>query len=795
MRKPSIQIKIGLLLIFAVMLLSATCFLSYRNLSTIVSSIQVDLDPEMRLVNIREISHDLEAADNSVRIYTITRDTSDLKTYYSVVNSIDDKINDLKLECKSDSVMLNQADTISDLIEENIVTWNELLYLIDHVNVVDYLKHLSGQINNASVADEKKGILRRVFVRSNKNILSWQEFIDDIRKIEKQEQVNRARIQEREATLATTSNRIKEKFYDLIQRMEDQVTMLVREKGNEASELAHKTYIWLVLFSVSGGLLVLLVLYIIVRYISKAHNYQIALEKSKTETENLSRTRELFMANISHEIRTPVTAISGFTEQLINDTTDENALQSLKIIKSSSDHLAKIIDDILDLTKLQNSKLALEMVHFSLARLFNEVNQIFEPLARKKNISLNSMIKPGTPAVLYGDPYRLKQILINLLGNAVKFTGQGSVDFSAEGIMGNNGSVDLIIEVTDTGIGIEEDKLKIIFEDFVQAETSTTRKYGGTGLGLSIVKKLVELHGGTITCESRKNHGTRITCHLPVREGIENSISQDVTPLLPVPGEVNNLRILVVDDEEYNRLLLKKILERWKIKCDVAVSGLDAIEILKERSFDILFMDIRMPDIDGIKTVRFIRNDLKIPAKDMQVILISAGQAGQEFKSKENGIDAFIRKPFTEELLLSTILTVRKNLPQVISEEQEYEEIIKPDENQKINLNNLYHISGGDNNFVRQMLTSFNYSTGRGLSEMQEAVSSGDWDSVAYLAHKMMPPCRHIGAIELYSILKKIEESISKGNSAGIVEKMTGQAKHEFEIISNLLNEHISFLK
>jgi CheY-like chemotaxis protein len=409
-----------------------------------------------------------------------------------------------------------------------------------------------------------------------------------------------------------------------------------------------------------------------------------------------------------------------------------------------------------------------------------------------KKIRLNSVIKTGTPAVLYGDPYRIKQILINLIGNAVKFTDRGSVDFSAEGIIGNNGNVNLILEVTDTGIGIEEDKQKIIFEDFVQAETSTTRKYGGTGLGLSIVKKLVDLHGGTISCESRKNQGTRITCQLVVREGIESRIEQDETPPLPVPGEFNNLRILIVDDEEYNRLLLKKILERWNIKCDDAFSGMEAIQILKERRYDILFMDIRMPDIDGIKTARFIRNDLKISEKDMQVIMISAGQ---DLKIKENGINAYIRKPFTEELLLFTILSVRKNLPQAISEERENEEKVKPDENQKINLNNLYHISGGDNDFVKQMLTTFISSTSSGLSEMQLAVSSGNRESVANLAHKMLAPCRHIGAMELYSLLRKIEENISKGNSAGIVEKMTSRAMNEFEIVSNLLNEHISILK
>jgi len=173
------------------------------------------------------------------------------------------------------------------------------------------------------------------------------------------------------------------------------------------------------------------------------------------------------------------------------------------------------------------------------------------------------------------------------------------------------------------------------------------------------------------------------------------------------------------------------------------------------------------------------------------MIMISAGQ---DLKIRVDGINAYIRKPFTEELLLSTILSVRKNLAQAISAKQQNEIMLINDENEKINLNNLYHISGGDNDFVKQMLNSFISSTSRGLSEMQEAGSSGNWDYVADLAHKMLPPCRHIGAMELYYLVKKIEESISKGNGDVMFEKMTNQAIHEFGIVSKLLNEHISNL-
>jgi signal transduction histidine kinase/FixJ family two-component response regulator/CHASE3 domain sensor protein len=794
-KKISIQIKIGLLLLVAVILLIATSFLSYRNLSSIVSSIQIELTPELRLESIHNISRDLENADNSIRVYSFTRDTIDLRPYYAIINGIDDKVNKLKQQCSKDTIMLCQLDTISNLIEENIVIWNELLYFIDSDNAAEFMNQLSEKIKGEVESNEKKGILKRVFSRNSKSMLSDPELVNKLKKVEEQGKLTKEKLKTGESQLAWTSSSIKERFFELITRMGTQVSQLVLEKGKAANQLAKSTYTWLVLFSVSGGLLVLLILYIIIRYVRHAHSYQIALEKSKSEAEDLARAKELFMANISHEIRTPVTAISGFIEQLLHETMDENDLRSLKIVKSSSDHLAKIIDDILDLSKLQNGKLTLEKVHFRVAPILEEVSLIFEQNARQNNTRLEYKIKSGTPPVLLGDPYRLKQILINLVGNSVKFTEHGIVEFSFEGKANNSGELDLVIEVADTGIGIDEDKLSIIFDDFTQAEMNTTRKYGGTGLGLSIVKKLVELHSGTINCKSKKGAGTKMTCHLPYRTGIDTEIRKDNSSPLYIPDDVRNLKVLIVDDEEYNRLLFRKILERWKVNCDDVASGGDAIEKLRGKKYDLVFMDIRMPGMDGLEATLFIREELKISENEMQVICISAVplSEGRE-ESRKAGMNEFLQKPFTEEMLLMSILTARGISQQPISENKIDFEKDKSAINNKINLSNLSHISGGDNQFIRQMLVSFNDTTNKGLKEMQNSITSGQWNSVANLAHKMLPPCRHIGATELCNLLVKIEESIEKKSDKQHIETLTNKFVSEFDVISKLLDDYIAQL-
>ena len=795
MKRISIQTKIGILMILAVVLLSATGYLSYRNLSSIVSSIQVDVKPELRLLSIREISMDLEKAQNSIRIYTTTNDTQDLQPYYTIISNIDEKVSKLRSECLNDPVVLLQTDTISKLIEKNIVIWNELLYLHNNHTVVEYLKQLSVRLDSSSVEarNSEKNILKRVFSSTNKNKLNEAEIISDLKEIQQQDSITKERLTRRESKLAATSSEIKEQFYDLITKIENEISELIKSKALAANKLAAKTYIWLGMFSVSGTLLAILVMLIIIRYVRKTHVYQIALQNSKDETEKLARTKELFMANMSHEIRTPVTAISGFTEQLLHEPFDETTTRTLKIIKSSSDHLANIINDILDFSKLQNGKLALEKVHFSIVQILEDVYALFERQSIRNNTRLSYSISPDTPQVLLGDPYRLKQIMINLVSNSVKFTKNGKVHFSVTSIKKQSDEIELVMEFIDTGIGIDESKINFIFEDFTQEEMSTTRKYGGTGLGLSIVKKLIELHSGSIDCISRKNQGTKITCHVPYLIGDEKQIKRDVEPPLYIPEEIRNLKILIVDDEEYNRLLFKTILDRWKIKYSEAVNGMEALEMLKSDRYDLLFMDARMPGIDGLKATQFIRTEMKITESEMPVICISAASVNEDWeKYQKAGMNAFLPKPFTEEMLLTTVLSVIKDYAPVSKADTVNEEKVKFSGSEKISLHNLYHISGGDEKFVKQMLVSFIDSTEKGLNDMQDAAKSGRLESIAELAHKMLPPCRHIGASDLCNLLKKIEETSKKNAETVEIEKLVSELLMEFETIGGLIKEQIS---
>lgn len=397
---------------------------------------------------------------------------------------------------------------------------------------------------------------------------------------------------------------------------------------------------------------------------------------------------------------------------------------------------------------------------------------------------------------MQGDPYRLKQILINLVSNAVKFTMNGKIHFSIKTSETKSGEMELIMEVIDTGIGIEEDKINIIFEDFTQAEMSTTRKFGGTGLGLSIVRKLVELHNGRIDIRSKKDQGTHITCYLPYLVGDEKRVESDAVPLLHIPEEVRNLKALVVDDEEYNRLLFKTILKRWNMHYSEAENGMEAIELLKNNKFDLVFMDARMPGTDGFSATQLIRQELKITPLEMPVICISATAAEDDWDKYERaGMNAFLEKPFTEEMLMTTIITVLRDKSAAPASDDTAQGKNRLDSDGQINLESLFHISGGDLQFAEQMIITFLETTANGLSEMNKAALEMRWNDVSDVAHRLLPPCRHLGASALCILLREIEENIKGQADAKIIETLIKESSHEFGIIREKLNEKIANIK
>jgi len=393
--------------------------------------------------------------------------------------------------------------------------------------------------------------------------------------------------------------------------------------------------------------------------ITDRKNSEQEVSRARELAENSMKVRQIFLANMSHEIRTPMNAILGFTRLLYETNPTQEQKGFIDAIHFSGENLLVIINDILDLSKMQSGKMTIEKCEFNLHELTAGIITVLSPKAREKGLKLTSKIEQQIPCLIKGDPVRLNQVLTNLISNAIKFTEHGMVSLEISSNASQNETIILEFRVTDTGIGIPIDKQAAIFEDFVQASADTTRKYGGTGLGLAITKNLVELQEGKIFVESPPGSGSSFIVRLPFEKG-----SIQGAPVLPVQEQqghsLERLRdssILVVEDNTVNQLLVKKVLEKTGCRIEIASNGLEAISRVKTGKFDVILMDIQMPEMDGYETTQFIRTKMPAPFCDLPIIAMTAHAFGSDvMRCISEGMNDYISKPFKAEDLYQKII-------------------------------------------------------------------------------------------------------------------------------------------
>ncbi|MEO6231674.1 MAG: response regulator [Ferruginibacter sp.] len=467
------------------------------------------------------------------------------------------------------------------------------------------------------------------------------------------------------------------------------------------------------------------------------------LNESEKKVRDAANVKEKFLANMSHEIRTPLNAILGFTNLVKKKSLDPEVKEHVEVIHKSGENLLNIVNDILDLSKIEAGMMRIETAPFSIRRLVDPIMQMFKEKIAEKQLNFYVDIDSEIPDMLEGDANRLSQVLINLVGNAIKFTSKGSIRLKICCEQNLNGIIKTGITVTDTGIGVERNQLHHIFGRFHQAEDSVTRKYGGTGLGLSIVADLVRLQNGSIELDSEPGVGTAFHIMIPYKICDQQSYvngSADIDLLHAHSFE--KLKILVAEDNLINQSLLKHIFNNWELNFDIANNGKEAIELLGKNQYNLVLMDIQMPEMDGYTATQAIRNELKL---NIPIIAMTAhALEGERKNCLSYGMNEYISKPIIEAQLHHLISRFAG-----ITEMPVLESSNKGTAYQTIDLSYMREVSGGNMDYEKTVTQQFIEIIPGDLQGIEKAWQNKDLKNLRQLVHNMKTTISVMGLNEL----------------------------------------------
>ncbi|SIR33829.1 PAS domain S-box protein [Chryseobacterium sp. RU33C] len=470
------------------------------------------------------------------------------------------------------------------------------------------------------------------------------------------------------------------------------------------------------------------------------------LMQEKANALEASKAKEVFLANMSHEIRTPLNAIIGFLRELKRLELTNTQRQFVDNSYNASEHLLSIINNILDISKIESGEMTLDNHSFSLAESIKKVITILSPKAKQKKIKLETQFPENLSSELKGDSLKIEQILFNIVGNSLKFTNKGKITITCKVLKDFKNYQHVSICITDTGIGMTEDYIKHIFKKFNQEDSSVSRKYGGTGLGMAITKQLIGLMKGEIQIKSEKNVGTEITILLNLDKGKENCPSKNIKQAEDI--SVKETSVLLVEDNELNQLVAERSLTYFGCRVTKADNGRMALEILSKQEFDIILMDIQMPELDGIETTKILRNELGCTTP---IIALTANAFKTEIDNCISaGMNAYVTKPFNEEDLLEIIYQYTRSEKTTNINSSDMSEIV-------YDLKNIQALSRGDNDFVKKMISIFITQTEETMPLIENAFINKDNAEIARLVHKIKPGIQGVGIYSLDESVKKLE--------------------------------------
>ena len=663
-------------------------FNSAKNISTLISGNEKLLEEFKVSSELKELETDISSLENKTSRAVIRKDSSGINEFEDKIAEVENDLKQLQ-KINDDDTTVKYVDKLDDLVKRKLFFNRQLLDA--------YYKSGKNPAENLLIAQQEKDL--------TDSIKATAEIIDSSRR-----------------------------------KLLSDVTLSIDKSGKNAQQFSISLII-LVVISGAG------LFWYIINIIRKQTQLIGQLNVSEKKVKDAAELKEKFMANMSHEIRTPMNAILGFTNLLQRKNIDSESKGYVQTIQKSGESLLTIINDILDLSKIEAGMMRIEAAPFSIRSLVHSIETMFKVKTDEKQLQLLVTVDESLPDGLEGDATRLTQILVNLIGNALKFTSKGSIAIK----LTNEGCTEKIIktgiEISDTGIGIEKDKVETIFERFQQAEDSVTRRYGGTGLGLAIVNDLLLLQDGTITVESEAGKGTTFRIIIPYKIAAEQSrLAMPVEISTAIQYDFVNVCVLVVEDNEINRSLLYHLFNSWQLKFDLVNNGREAIDILQTKNYNLILMDIQMPEMDGYTATQEIRGKLQL---NTPIIAMTAhAMAGEREKCLSYGMNEYISKPIREGQLHKLIAQFTNIVtPKPLVNKQ----IIIADTSQYkyINLQYMKEVSNGNTDYERTVTEQFIEAIPVDLTEIEKAWQRNEITQLRQLAHNLKTTVSVMGLNEL----------------------------------------------
>ncbi|NVO10231.1 MAG: response regulator [Bacteroidales bacterium] len=831
--KPKVLAGFIIILAFAIAAISIT-YNGFIELSRTKQSLS---HPNKKLITLNSVLADIYEAESNIRAYNLSQNEDYLNFYFSFLLKINDKVDSLLYLTKDNSSQRAKIKTIKQFLERKEKVLDEFIDLKKKDRSSIFYDRALNEIAKAqSNQNAKKPVVAKTtttttskkdtvverspnqkasFFGKIKKWISGKERVDTtftnvqietridtivrsgyvsdsvmanmigiLNQIKKEQENARDLASSKELELLKSDKELMDQIRIIVSLLEREELSQSYKRTNSAQEVVNKSTI--IVLALGGAALIMLLLFlaVIFRDITKGNYYRNELYESKKYAEKLLKVKEQFLANMSHEIRTPLSSIIGLSRQIEKTELNTKQTDYIKLLTSSSNHLLSVINDILDFSKIEAGQMKIENLPFNLLEVLQESLNTMRQKANEKGISLDLITNNLGNTTLWGDPFRLKQIVLNLLSNAIKFTDSGSVTLISSFADINEDFVRVRITVKDTGIGISPEHQSFIFEEFTQADPSTTRKYGGTGLGLTIVKRLAELQGGEVNIESQQGEGTSINITIPYRlkgellKRKEKSINSLVVS--------HDIRVLVVDDDEVNRIISEELFKSLGIAVDSTGDPCSVKDLISKKEYHIIFTDIHMPEISGYDIVEMI-NALDEP---IPVIAITANSVVDNPNFFiEKGFSGYLIKPFTEADLINAIEPFATIKKEIIP-------LAETDINTDLgyDLADIFRFSGGDMQSAKLILTTFLDNTYKNLLDLNSHIQGKDLKNASAIAHKMKPAFRQFKIYNIAGLLLKIEKLEDKKENLHTAKDLSDELNIQIKpIIKSLKKELVKF--